>query len=187
MTPPRPTELAQTLLRNSILEGDVLIDATAGNGHDTKFLAECTGAGGRVLAFDIQKQAIDSARETIRSAGLDERVEFHQVSHARMKEHVQAETVAAVMFNLGYLPGDDHNLTTQSKESLTALSVAADLLKSGGLLSVVCYPGHPEGAAEAVRVEEWMSSLTNDGWRIAKYAMLATRKPAPFLILGSKK
>jgi len=32
-----------------------------------------------------------------------------------------------------------------------------------------------------------MSSLTNDGWRIAKYAMLGTRKPAPFLILGSKK
>lgn len=187
MTPPRPTELAQSLLRESILEGDVVIDATAGNGHDTKFLAECAGVAGRVLAFDIQERAIDSARETIGSAGFEERVEFHQVSHARMKEHAEVGTVAAAMFNLGYLPGDDHNLTTQSNETLSALSAAADLLKSGGLLSVICYPGHPEGAAEAVRVEEWMSSLTNDGWRIAKYAMLGTRKPAPFLILGRKK
>ncbi len=186
MIPPRPTQLAQILLRASILEGDTVIDATAGNGHDTVFLAGCVGSSGRVLAFDLQEQAIRSARETVAAAGFEARVEFFQITHARMAEHAAAGSVSAVMFNLGYLPGDDHGFTTRSDETLAALAAAAGLLSSGGTLSVVCYPGHPEGAAEAERVETWLSSLTSERWRVAKYAMLGTQKPAPFLIVGRK-
>jgi tRNA A58 N-methylase Trm61 len=186
MTPPRPTQLAQILLRNSIHEGDIVIDSTAGNGHDTVFLAECVGLNGRVLAFDIQESAIRSAKAAVIAANLGDRVEFHQLSHAKMAEHAEHGSVAAIMFNLGYLPGNDHHFTTQTEETLTAMAVATDLLKPGGILSVVCYPGHPEGAVEAELVEVWMSSLTSDGWCVAKYAMLGTRKPAPFLLMGRK-
>jgi len=186
MTPPRPTQLAQTLLRNSIHEGDTVIDGTAGNGHDTVFLAECVGLNGRVLAFDIQEQAIRSAKAAVVAANFGDRVEFHQLSHTRTAEHAEHDSVTAIMFNLGYLPGDDHHFTTQTEETLTAMSVAADLLKPGGILSAVCYPGHPEGAAEAARVEEWAASQSALGWRTAKYAMIGTLQPAPFLILSHK-
>lgn len=186
MTPPRPTQLAQTLLRDSIRQGDTVIDATAGNGHDTVFLAECVGAEGRVLAFDIQESAIASARERVETAGFNSRVEFHQTSHARMEEHAEEGTMATVMFNLGYLPGEDHELTTVTTETLAALEAASRLLKSGGVLSVVCYPGHQAGADEAVQVEAWMTDLTRHGWRVAKYAMLGTLRPAPCLIVGRK-
>ena len=60
--PPRPTDLAHTILREAIRPGDTVIDATAGNGHDTVFLAEIVGSNGRVLAFDIQASAIEAAR-----------------------------------------------------------------------------------------------------------------------------
>ena len=60
--PPRPTALAQQLLGPLIRPGDIVIDATAGNGHDTLFLAENVGPDGRVLAFDVQAVAIDSTR-----------------------------------------------------------------------------------------------------------------------------
>lgn len=186
MFPPRPTELAQTILRQVIHEGDIVIDATAGNGHDTVFLAQCVGANGRVLAFDVQESAIRNARINVAGAGLAKVVEFHQSSHARMAEHAEAGGVSAVMFNLGYLPGENHNLTTETAETLAALNVAADLLQSGGSLSVVCYPGHQAGEQEAGRVEEWCMSLTGHGWRVAKYAMLGTLKAAPFLLLASK-
>lgn len=186
MTPPRPTQLAQIFLRNSISEGDTVIDGTAGNGHDTVFLADCVGSNGRVLAFDIQEQAIRSAKAAVMAANFGDRVEFHQLSHARMAEHAQHGSVAAIMFNLGYLPGDDHHFTTQTEETLTALTVAANLLKSGGILSVVCYPGHSEGAAEAARVEEWAASQAAIGWRTAKYVMIGTLQPAPFLIFSRK-
>src|SRR5512137_106390 len=125
MFPPRPTELAWTLLRGAVHAGDLVIDATAGNGHDTVFLAGCVGENGRVLAFDVQEAAIRSAMERVAAAGFSQRVEFHQVSHATMAIHAKPGSVAAVMFNLGYLPGDDHQLTTESAETITALEAAA--------------------------------------------------------------
>lgn len=185
MTPPRPTELAWSLLRPAIHHGDLVIDATAGNGHDTVFLAECVGPHGRVIAFDVQEQAIRTAVRRVETAGFTERVEFHVKSHVHMHEHAQPGLVAVVMFNLGYLPGADHHMTTVAGETLMAMDAAAQLLKPGGVLSVVCYPGHEAGAHEADSVEEWMAARAADGWRVAKYAMLGTLRPAPFLLAGT--
>jgi len=173
------------MLREVIGAGDLVIDATAGNGHDTEFLAECVGPGGRVLAFDVQAVAIAAARARVTAAGLAERVEFFQESHAMMDARAAPATVAAVMFNLGYLPGDDHRLVTQPATTLQALDRAAALLKAGGGLSVVCYPGHPGGALEAAAVEQWFAELAARRWQIARYGAFATRRPAPFLLLGS--
>lgn len=186
MAPPRPTELAQMILRESICEGDVAIDATAGNGHDTVFLAELVGETGRVLAFDIQETAIRETRRRLVESNLDSRAELHRTSHACMADHAAEESVSAIMFNLGYLPGADHDITTSESETLAALAVSESLLKPGGILSVVCYPGHPAGAVEAGKVEAWMTGLASHGWRIAKYAMLGTLRPAPFLLTARK-
>ncbi len=184
--PPRPTTLVHDLLRLRIRTGDVVIDATAGNGHDTAFLAECVGETGKVLAFDVQESALSSARERVKAAGVEERVEFFLKSHSQMGSHAAAESIAAVMFNLGYLPGVDHDLTTQTDETLAALRMAANLLRPSGVLSIVCYPGHPTGSLEAEAVESWMSSLTADAWRVARYGAVGTLRPAPFLLIGVK-
>jgi ubiquinone/menaquinone biosynthesis C-methylase UbiE len=181
--PPRPTALVQEILKPMIRPGDLVIDATAGNGHDTVFLAECVGSTGKVLAFDVQLEALASARSRV---GAAEWVEFFHESHAKMSGHATAGSVAVVMFNLGYLPGENHELTTESSETLAALEVAARLLKPGGVLSVICYPGHPAGAAEAVAVEAWMAAQTANGWRVARYGAVGTRRPAPFLLLAGK-
>ncbi len=184
MFPPRPTALAQGLLRDVIHGGDQVIDATAGNGHDTLFLAECVGESGRVLAFDVQEAAVASAREKITQAGFAERVIFFQESHERMEAHAAAESAAAVMFNLGYLPGEDHERTTEPGTTLNALEATARVLKPGGVLSVICYPGHPAGAVEAEAVEKWMTARSSRGWRVARYGAVGTRRPAPFLLVA---
>ena len=167
-------------------EGDVAIDATAGNGHDTLFLADCVGVPGRVLAFDVQEAAMRSTDDRLREAGLDGRVEFHLASHARMAEFVAAGSVAAVMFNLGYLPGEDHALATEAEETLRALDAASVLMKSGAVLSVLCYPGHSQGGEEATCVERWMNGRAADAWRVAKYEIVGTKAPAPFLMIARK-
>lgn len=181
--PPRPTALAQDILRPLIRPGDLVIDATAGNGHDTLFLAESVGPTGKVLAFDVQAAALESARSRVGEARC---VEFIHESHGKMEAHAAGASVAVVMFNLGYLPGTDHQLTTQSAETLLALEAATRLIKPGGALSVICYPGHPAGATEADAVESWLTAQAADGWRIAKYGAVGTRRPAPFLLVAAK-
>lgn len=184
--PPRPTALAHVLLRELIRAGDLVIDATAGNGHDTRFLAEVVGDSGRVLAFDIQAAAIAAARARVASCGWLERVVFRQQSHALLADHAAAETVTAVMFNLGYLPGDARLVMTDTATTLQSLAAAATVLKPGGALTVVCYPGHDGGAAEAAAAEAWFAAMAAEGWRVAKYGAFATRRPAPFLLVGAK-
>ncbi len=186
MFPPRPTALVQEILHPMIREGDVVIDATAGNGHDTVFLADAVGEGGQVLAFDVQEAALVSARERVEIAGFAGRVEFFHESHAMMSARAEPGSTAVVMFNLGYLPGEGHELTTEANETLAALEISTGLLKNGGVLSVICYPGHPAGAREADAVEKWMASLAATGWRVARYGALGTRKPAPFLLIARK-
>jgi tRNA1(Val) A37 N6-methylase TrmN6 len=185
MLPPRPTDLAHQLVGQTLRAGDLAIDATVGNGHDTLMLAERVGESGRVLAFDVQAAAIEAARARIVAAGFDRRVEFHHASHARMAETVAPAAAAAIMFNLGYLPGGDHRLTTHAEETTRALDAAASCMKPGALLTIVCYPGHAAGATEAAAVESMLTAWSVAGWRVAKYAMLGTRSPAPFLIAAS--
>lgn len=186
LLPPRPTALAQLMLRDVIRTGDLAIDATAGNGHDTVFLADCVGAGGRVMAFDVQAAALVATRARVTAAGLLDRVGFFHESHAVMDARAAAGSVAVVMFNLGYLPGQDHRVITGPSSTLAGLNCAAGLLKPGGVLSVVCYPGHAGGEVEAAAVESWFAARVGSGWRVARYGAIATRRPAPFLLLGSK-
>jgi ubiquinone/menaquinone biosynthesis C-methylase UbiE len=184
--PPRPTALAWTILRAAIRRGDTVIDATAGNGHDTAFLAECVGPDGRVIAYDIQEEAIRFAQQRVDSLGMAGRVEFHVTTHTEMSRHAAEGSVSAIMFNLGYLPGGDHDVSTKSADTLRALDEASRLLKAGGMLSVICYPGHPEGAHEAATVEDALLSLASGGWRLAKYSLPGTLRPAPFLMMAGK-
>ena len=66
-----------------------------------------------------------------------------------LAEHAAAGSVATVMFNLGDLLGEGHQLTTRTPGTLIALEAAAGLLKHVVTLSVVCYPGHPARTGEA--------------------------------------
>jgi predicted methyltransferase len=146
------TELAHETVREHLRTGDVVIDATVGNGHDTAFLARLVGPTGRVFGFDVQAEAI-------RRVGAVSRVNVTliQGDHARMTELLPREViggVAAVMFNLGYLPGGDKVVTTTTASTLAALDAAWSALRNGGVLTVVAYRGHPGGLAEADAVRD---------------------------------
>ena len=160
----RLVDRAHELLGEVLREGDLAIDATAGNGHDVAFLAEQVGSSGVVYAFDLQKDAIESTRKLLAEKEL-ENVELHQCGHERMDERLPLEImgqVAAITFNLGYLPGGDKSVVTQTATTRLALRLSMDLLRSGGLLVVVAYRGHPGGSEECDVVKEELSTLTED-------------------------
>ena len=152
------TQLAHELLAEHLQPGDIAIDATAGNGHDTLFLARRVGPTGEVHAYDIQAEALQETRRRVQEAGCDAWVRLHPGSHAQLLPTLQADCrgrVAAVVFNLGYLPGGDRHTTTQNDSTLAALEQALALLRPGGALSVLAYRGHPGGRDEARAVADW--------------------------------
>lgn len=162
----RVSETAADLLRATLSQGDVAIDGTAGRGRDTLLLAGLVGAGGRVHAFDVQAEAMDATRALLAEAGLLDRCTLHHRCHAEMTAAVPARDhgrVGAAIFNLGYLPGGDHSLTTSAGTTLTALRSAVEMLRPGGMLVCACYTGHPGGEEEAESVHAWMRAKAREG------------------------
>jgi predicted methyltransferase len=186
----RPTELAHEIVRRRLRPGDVVVDGTLGNGHDTLFLLEQVGAEGKVFAIDRQPKAIHSAMKLLAAQNPDamSQVEFIQADHGSLAEFIPPEYVGklgAVMFNLGYLPGGDQTFTTQPETTLRALRIAAKWLRSGGVLSVVAYVGHPGGEEEATAVEDFFTGL-GKGWNCWGYSNLSRESAAPRLLTAVK-
>ncbi len=175
-------KLAHRMLEEVIRPGDRVIDATLGNGHDALFLAKLVSPNGRIYGFDVQELAIESTRKRLMAAEIGESVfELHGIGHERLDEFVK-EPVKAVVFNLGYLPSADKSVITASDTTLQALEKAKDLIAVNGLLSVMCYPGHKGGDAEAEAVTSWFRDLENRSWNVIKHQKLNVSSDAPFLI-----
>ncbi|MCB1203152.1 MAG: class I SAM-dependent methyltransferase [Verrucomicrobiae bacterium] len=171
---PRITELAHYLVGNVLREGDWAIDATAGNGHDTQFLASHVGSSGRVDSFDVQEEAIRSTRE--RTSGIPQ-VNLHALGHEHIQDLVSGP-VQAIMFNLGYLPSGNKMLITKPESTLTALESSMRLLDSRGIVTVIVYPAHPGGESEALCVNKWFASLPPSEFRVWHHGAWPTHTPS---------
>ncbi len=160
---PSAVRWAQLLLADRLSTGDVVLDATAGNGHDTLFLARCIGQTGHVYAMDVQAAAVAETRRRLLEAGIQEdQFTLAQAGHETMLEFVKPAhhgQVAGIMFNLGYLPGSDKTVITRTETTLTAVNAAVQLLRPGGLLTIAVYPGHEGGAQELTALTDWATSL----------------------------
>lgn len=69
----RMTSIAHATWSHFVREGQTVVDATCGNGHDTKWLAETVGPTGRLFAFDIQVMftTTDSSLSAVCFSGRD--------------------------------------------------------------------------------------------------------------------
>jgi SAM-dependent methyltransferase len=161
---PKPlTQIAHELLSPVIQAGDFAVDATVGNGHDTRFLAEQVGDEGKVLGLDVQESAILVTAARLGEAGLKHRVDLVQKGHEQLDkllpEGMRAK-LKVVMFNLGYLPGGDHGLITRADTTLKALDAALGQLRPDGLISLMVYRGHPGGNEEYRAITDWLEQAS---------------------------
>lgn len=141
-----------------IKEGDIVIDATAGNGNDTLFLARMVGESGHVYSFDIQEQALANTREKIKAENLLDRVTLIHDGHQNMDKYVE-HGVKLIMFNLGYLPGGDHRIHTKAETTIQAIQKGLDLITKNGLVIVVVYYGGDSGFEEKDAVMTFFKNL----------------------------
>jgi 16S rRNA C1402 N4-methylase RsmH len=183
---------AHKCIEERLKPGDAAIDATAGNGNDTVFMARLLTGGGHLYSMDIQQAALDHTRRKLEAEPAEsrERVSLHLGSHAYMASIVPPEhhgKVGAVMFNLGYLPGQDHAVITTAESTLPALEAAFELLRPGGIITVVVYPGHPGGEREAAAVTEWFESRPQSMAQSFCYRFMNQRNSPPFLLAVEKR
>ncbi|MEL7297475.1 MAG: class I SAM-dependent methyltransferase [Pseudomonadota bacterium] len=170
----RLTSIAQHFVRDGITRGATVLDATMGNGYDTLFLAQCVGDDGQVLALDRQTDAIRSSTARLTQAGLVQRVQLILGDHATIEQDLPetCPPLAAVMLNLGYLPGGDKEITTSTASTLHAIRFALAHLAPSGRMTCMAYRGHAGGVDEAAAVASLMQSLTDNQF-------IVTHKKAP--------
>ncbi|MBS0647604.1 MAG: class I SAM-dependent methyltransferase [Verrucomicrobia bacterium] len=155
---------------------DRVIDATCGNGKDSLRLTELVPQG-HVYALDIQEAALQKARALIPHSNITYLLQSHVV--------LPQGRIKLIVYNLGYLPGGNKDLTTMTSTTLGSLQQAASLLIVGGALSITCYPGHDEGAREEQAIQCWVEGLDPQKWRIT-YHHWREKSPTLFFIVKLK-
>ncbi|MCJ7842667.1 class I SAM-dependent methyltransferase [Lederbergia sp. NSJ-179] len=180
---------AHSLLKNSVQKGDIVIDATVGNGHDTVFLAKLVGEDGKVYGFDIQAQAITQTTRRLAAESLEKRVQLFQTGHEQAATLLPAEAsgqVAAAMFNLGYLPKGNKTIITKPETTITAIGQMLNMLKIGGIIVLVVYHGHEGGREERDALLDYVTSLEQEKFHVLQYAFINQRNQPPFVLAIEK-
>ncbi|MES2198960.1 MAG: class I SAM-dependent methyltransferase [Chlamydiota bacterium] len=183
-----PIDLAHHFWESLLDEGDGVIDATCGNGKDSltlsRYLQEKKDTS--LLCFDIQEKAIETTKNLI----LEENPNFFPFVQFQLGSHEhlflpKSQKLKLVVYNLGYLPGGDKSLTTQVSSTLSSVQKALELLTSGGVISLTCYPGHKEGAKEEKELIEFSASLDPKKWSSTTFSW-NNRNASPSLIFIQK-
>ncbi|MBE6531449.1 MAG: hypothetical protein E7679_05115 [Ruminococcaceae bacterium] len=178
-------ELQKYFILNHLKEGDVAVDFTMGNGHDTEFLSRTVGEFGHVFAFDVQEQALASTSDRLARSDCPDNCTLILDSHHNVKKYVDVP-IKAGMFNLGYLPGSDKKITTMRSTTLPAIEAAISLMAPDAIILIAVYPGHAEGAEEGKMICDYLAGLS-------RYKVCATRinilnsPTSPFFIIVENK
>jgi len=178
----KAVEMAQLLLADKLPHIRSAVDATAGNGRDTLFLAKMTAPAAKIWAFDIQTAALANTHKLLTENGLEAKVQLVNDSHSRILSHVRAP-LDIVMYNLGYLPGGDRTLATDRATTIASLTQVMPSLALGGLISVVAYPGYPAGRIEHEAVRAFLGNLPQTEFTVGCWSMLNQRNDPPLLYI----
>lgn len=172
-------------LKRFVQPGSFCIDATAGKGRDTALLCRLAGENGRVLAFDIQEDAVRATKELLSHEGLSAQVVLD--SHAHMEQYAEAESADCVVFNLGRLPGGDPKIFTHADSTLQAIDAGLRLLKQGGVMAIALYYGGENGYDEKNAVLEHLKNLDDRRYTVLLCDWTNRRGEPPMPILVWKE
>lgn len=180
-------DYAHLLMKQVISEGDIVIDGTCGNGHDTLFLSQQVKKNGFVYGFDIQEKAIIKTKQRLTEYGNINNVSLINDSHARIETYIPSHTpVQAAIFNLGYLPGSDKAIITTPSETIASLESILQMLNKGGRIVLVVYYGHKGGTEEKDELLKYVQSLEQESYRVLQYGFINQRNNPPFILAIEK-
>lgn len=181
---------ARILLENAVQPGDITVDGTMGNGFDTAFLAGLIGETGHVYAFDIQGEAIRNTSAKLEAEQLLDRCTLFHAGHEQLKDLIPAEetrNLTGAIFNLGYLPGGDKSITTKANTTIFAIEQLLELMAPEGVIVLVIYHGHPEGAIERDELLEYVKNIPQNKAHVLHYEFMNQINHPPFIVAIEKR
>ncbi|MFL0268314.1 tRNA (mnm(5)s(2)U34)-methyltransferase [Candidatus Clostridium radicumherbarum] len=171
------SNLAHNIIKNYCSEFAIAVDATLGNGYDTDFLSTIFN---QVFCFEIQKSAAESY-----GARKKENVTIINDSHENILTYIDVE-VDCVIYNLGYLPGGDKNITTKADATIESLKQALKILRPGGIISISIYIGHKEGEKERDKIMQFVNELPKNEFGAMLHTFINRNNKAPMLLIIEK-
>lgn len=178
------------IIRSQAEREGFYIDATMGRGNDTKLLCELAKDQGRILAFDIQKEALEETEKMLKGYEIgrkmyeDGRIQLILDGHEHMEMYAKSETADVICFNFGYLPGGDHRIATKVETSVEAIKKGLKILKRGGMMSLCIYSGGDTGFEEKDAILEYLRSLPARDYTVIQntYFNRGNNPPMPVFI-----
>lgn len=172
--------ITRDLIDRYVKDGDIVLDATVGNGNDTILLAEKVGISGRVYGFDIQKIAINNTISLLESKNLNENVILINEDHFKIDKYID-ENLNFIIYNLGYLPKGDKSIKTKASTSIGSIEKSLNLLDYNGLLIITVYTGHAGGLEEKIAIENLIINLNQKNFTVLKYEFINQKNNPPIV------
>lgn len=164
----------------------IVIDATLGNGNDSYKIAQKMDQSGKLYGFDIQKEAIENSKELLQTLPQNRpEILLIEDSHANFKMHV-TEAVDFIIYNLGYLPKGDKEITTLAKSTLESVQAGLEILADNGKMLIAVYHGHDAGKAEKIALEDYLQTLNQKKFNVLKQQFINQKNNPPFIYLIEK-
>ena len=182
---------AHTLLEQTLQSGDIAVDCTMGNGHNTLFLTSLVGKNGHVFAFDIQQSALENTQKLLMQHDVvgrgdsTRRFTLIKDNHANLANHIPVDAcrnIKAAMFNLDSLPSDDKNICTTPHSTIQTIETLLPMLVVGGIIVLVVCPDHQGGETEAAQVLDYCKALPHGTVNVIEYKTLNNPNNPPFVI-----
>lgn len=174
--------LIDFLMKNYVNKVDIAVDMTLGNGNDAKNILDILKPE-KLYGFDIQKEAISNTHKL-----LGEEYKNYELildSHVNIDRYIDCRIDFAI-YNLGYLPSGDKNITTLSSDVILSLEKIINMLNINGNVILTFYPGHEQGMIESLEIKEYLSKLSQKNFSIIKFDFINQKNNPPFVIMINK-
>ena len=175
-------DLTKRIIKENVTKDDICVDMTIGNGNDTLTLATYSLF---VYGFDIQQEAIDNTNKLLKDNNITN-YELILDSHENIDKYIDKK-IKLFIYNLGYLPKGNKEITTKSSSTINSLIKALKMLDNKGIIIIVIYTGHDEGKNEEIAINDYVKRLDQKMYEVVLYKFINQINNPPYVIMIEKK
>lgn len=157
------------------------VDMTIGHGNDIYKIARTVDSESEILGFDISEIAVENTKKLLNEF-KEYNIKVIKDSHENIIQYTNKK-LDLIIYNLGYLPKGNKNITTDYKTVITSLKYVLNALNISGIIIMTFYPGHINGKLESIEIEKFLSKINQKNYNILKYDFINQINNPPYVVV----